>query len=194
MLIFCFFIEAIFCSFEELNCWLMIVFLIGYMGCGKSTVGEILANKIQYEFMDFDKYLEDSIGMSITETFKQKGEIFFRKQEYLHLDKLLELDDYVISLGGGTPCYGDNITRLTNSNNAKVIYLKASVDTLTNRLYPERSKRPLISHLDSQEALNDYIRKHLFERNYYYNQAQATINIDNLTPQQVADNIQEILS
>ena len=171
----------------------MIVFLIGYMGCGKSTVGEILAQKIHFKFVDFDKYLEDELGMTVSEIFKQKGEIFFRKQEHLHLDKLLELNNYVVALGGGTPCYGDTMIRLTNSNKAKVIYLKAAVDTLTDRLYPERSKRPLISHLDSKEVLNDYIRKHLFERNYYYNQAQATINIDNLTPQQVADKIQEIL-
>jgi len=172
----------------------MIVFLIGYMGCGKSTVGEILANKINYNFLDFDQYLEDKIGATIAEIFKQKGEIFFRKQEYLHLNKLLELDNCVVALGGGTPCYGDNMARLINSNNAKVIYLKASVDKLTDRLYPEKTKRPLISHLQSKDDLNDFIRKHLFERSFYYNQAHDIVNIDLLTPQQVAYTIVEILN
>lgn len=194
MLIFCFFIEAIFCSFEVLNRSLMIVFLIGYMGCGKSTVGEILANKIKYNFIDFDKYLEDVMGMTVPETFKQKGEIFFRKHENLHLNKLLDLDNYVVALGGGTPCYGDNMSRLTDAKNAKVIYLKASVDTLTDRLYKEKTNRPLISHLENKDVLNDFIRKHLFERNYYYNQAHAVINIDQLTPQEVADKLVELLS
>ena len=172
----------------------MIVFLIGYMGCGKSTVGEILANKIQYNFIDFDKYLEDEMGMNITEIFKQKGEIFFRKQEYLHLNKLLNLDNFVVALGGGTPCYGDNITRLTGAKNSKVFYLKASVDTLTERLYFEKSKRPLISHLESKEALNDFIRKHLFERNFYYNQAHLKVDIDELVPEQVVNKIIPMLA
>lgn len=172
----------------------MIVFLIGYMGCGKSTVGELLANKISYNFIDFDKYLEDVMGMTILETFKQKGEIFFRKQENLHLNNLLDLDNYVVALGGGTPCYGDNMSRLIDAKNAKVIYLKTSVDTLTDRLYNERTNRPLISHLENKKVLNDFIRKHLFERNYYYNQAHAAINIDELTPQEVADKLVELLS
>lgn len=172
----------------------MIVFLIGYMGCGKSTVGELLANKISYNFIDFDKYLEDVMGMTILEIFKQKGEIFFRKQENLHLNNLLDLDNYVVALGGGTPCYGDNMSRLIDAKNAKVIYLKTSVDTLTDRLYNERTNRPLISHLENKKVLNDFIRKHLFERNYYYNQAHAAINIDELTPQEVADKLVELLS
>lgn len=172
----------------------MIVFLIGYMGCGKSTVGELLANELNCSFIDFDAYLEDTMGISIAETFKQKGEIFFRKQEYLHLAKLLELDNYIVALGGGTPCYGDNITKLISSNNAKVIYLKASVETLTERLFTEKSKRPLISHLDTKEALNDFIRKHLFERSFYYNQAHFKVNIDELVPKQVVNKIIQLLA
>lgn len=167
----------------------MNVFLIGYMGCGKSTVGKLLASKLYMKYIDFDTFLETQIGLTISDMFKQKGEIFFRKLENKHLDTVLALDNNVVAFGGGTPCYGTNMDELMSSSNNYVVYLKASVDVLTERLLPEIDKRPLISHLKNIEDLNDFIRKHLFERSYYYNKAHKVINVDNLSPEEVANEI-----
>lgn len=168
----------------------MSIFLIGYMGSGKSIVGKYLAQKLKFDYLDLDNYIEEQLGLTVSEIFKTKGELFFRTQEQLFLREVLTLKQTVVSLGGGTPCYGDNILELISSSN-RVIYLKATVDTLTSRLYSEISNRPLISHLNNESELNDFIRKHLFERNYYYQQAKHKIEVDNKSVAQIT---QEILA
>lgn len=170
----------------------MSVFLVGYMGSGKSIVGKYLAQKLRFEYLDFDNYIEQKLGLTISEIFKTKGELFFRYQEQLFLKEVLDLERTVVSLGGGTPCYGDNMEVLISSGNV-VIYLKASVDTLTSRLTTEISNRPLIKHLNNETELNDFIRKHLFERNYYYQQAHHKVVVDDKSVAQVALDIIELL-
>jgi shikimate kinase len=99
----------------------------------------------------------------------------------------------VISLGGGTPCYGDNMEAIDQAADAKSFYLRASVEVLLDRLFPEKMHRPVISHLETREALEEFIRKHLFERAYFYNQSDYIINVDELSPEEIVKRIVEKL-
>ncbi len=157
----------------------MKVILMGYMGSGKSTIGRDLSKALQYEFIDLDSFIEEQENSSISHIFETKGEIYFRKMESLYLKKLLdEKENVVLSLGGGTPCYGMNLKIINDSDNTISFYLKASIDTLSNRLLAEKNQRPLISHLENISELQEFIGKHLFERSFYYNRAQRIINVD----------------
>ena len=149
----------------------MTIFLMGYMGSGKSTLGKMLAEKINYNFLDFDSYIEGEEKMTVAEIFKNKGEIYFRKIESKHLTTVLSgFDDTIISLGGGTPCYGTNMELIKNAQGVSV-YINVPVEELIGRLWEARLHRPLLAHQDTKEKLEEYIRKHLFERGFYYNQA-----------------------
>jgi len=97
-------------------------------------------------------------------------------------DVLNEPADLVVSLGGGTPCYGINTELIKSFPDAKMIYLKASVGFLTERLFLEKDTRPLINHLTNKDDLEDFIRKHLFERGYYYNQSDIIVDVEDKDP------------
>ncbi|GAA3597860.1 shikimate kinase [Flavivirga amylovorans] len=158
----------------------MILVLIGYMASGKSTLGRILGNKLNYDFIDLDDYIEEKEALSVSDIFKSKGEIYFRKKETFYLKKLLEnKTNLILSLGGGTPCYSNNMDLLRNVSNVKSIYLKASIPTLVERLKNEKSTRPLIAHIETDELLAEFIGKHLFERSQFYNLSEITITTDN---------------
>ncbi|QLE00366.1 shikimate kinase [Galbibacter sp. BG1] len=168
----------------------MVQILIGYMGSGKSTVGKIMAKEQSLPFIDFDNYIEDKEGLSIPELFKTKGEIYFRKKEAAYLVELLsEETNAIISLGGGTPCFGNNINVILEATK-NVFYLKLSVDKLVERLQKEKVQRPLIKDI-ANEALSEFIRKHLFERNFYYLQAHHIIAVGNESPSEIANKIME---
>jgi shikimate kinase len=153
------------------------IVILGYMGSGKSLVGAELASKLGYSFVDLDSEIEKQEGMMISELFQQKGEIYFRKKEIETLKECINSKEkMVIALGGGTPCYGDTMKYLTSNENVITFYLSASIETLTERLYKQKTERPLISHLETKNALNDFVRKHLFERSSYYNEATYTID------------------
>lgn len=154
----------------------MKIVLIGYMGSGKTSVGKKLASVLKLPFVDIDFEIEKKVGAKIPEIFSKKGEIYFRKIENTVLKELLsKKEDFVLATGGGTPCYGDAMSFILSKENVTAIYLKIGIKNLTNRLYGEKEKRPLLAHLNSMETLEDFIRKHLFERAYYYNQAQVVI-------------------
>tara|TARA_R100001369_G_C3240104_1_gene153935 strand:+ start:119 stop:640 length:522 start_codon:yes stop_codon:yes gene_type:complete len=168
----------------------MIVVLMGYMGSGKSTIGEELATVLNYSFLDLDDHLVDKEKASISEIFKAKGEIYFRNKETEYLKELVSSsENLVLALGGGTPCYGKNIDILTSHLNVTLFYLKLSIPFLAARLFKEREKRPLISHLNSEDQLLEFIGKHIFERVNYYNQAQYTIITDSKSKQGVLEDI-----
>jgi len=169
------------------------IVLIGYMGSGKSTVGKVLANQLKKDFIDFDQYIEAKEQLSIPEIFKQKGEVYFRKKESHYLGELLMGNsNAVVSLGGGTPCFGDNMQTIIEAT-PNVFYLKLSVDKLIERLQPEKSYRPLIKDI-ADEDLSDFIRKHLFERNFYYLQAHHILNVTEQSAEQCAGEVIEKLS
>jgi len=160
----------------------MNVILIGYMASGKSSVGKILANKLHYDFIDLDDYIEKMEQTSVGNIFKAKGEIYFRKLETIYLKEILDGKDHIVlSLGGGTPCYGNNMDVILNDSNSKSIYLKTSIPTLVDRLKNEKSKRPLIAHIETDDLLTEFIGKHLFERSQFYNLAETKITTDNKT-------------
>ena len=160
----------------------MTLVLIGYMASGKSTIGRILAKKLDYNFIDLDNYIEEMEKMSVKDIFKTKGEIYFRKIESQYLKEIVSRKSKtVLSLGGGTPCYHNNMELILNGRQVKSIYLKASIKTLISRLKNEKNKRPLISHIETEEALVEFIGKHLFERGQFYNLANKTIVTDNKT-------------
>lgn len=156
----------------------MNIYLLGYMGSGKSTIGRLLADHIGYDFIDFDAYICKKERLTIPEIFETKGEIYFRKAESKHLKNLLKETQKksVIALGGGTPCYG-NAMELLKASGHTTIYLNLSFQILAKRLWEERSDRPLVASINSYEDLEDYVRKHLFERGFYYNQAGTVLKI-----------------
>jgi shikimate kinase len=172
----------------------MKIFLTGYMGSGKSLVGQLLANDLGYSFIDLDDQIALMEEKSVPEIFSTRGELYFRKLETEVLKDVIEEQvSLVISLGGGTPCYGNNLELIKEAGDSKIVYFKASVDFLTNRLFHEKETRPVISHLKTQEALEDFIRKHLFERSFYYNQADIIINVENKTPDLIIEELRKKL-
>jgi shikimate kinase len=168
----------------------MIVALMGYMGSGKSTIGKNLATILNYNFLDLDDYISNEENSSIPDLFKNKGEIYFRKKETYYLNKILySKDNIVLALGGGTPCYGNNIDLLLNESSVRLLYLKLSLPNLVERLFKEKNSRPLISHLNTLEDLTEFIGKHLFERTQYYNQASYIINTDYKSEKDIVEEI-----
>lgn len=160
------------------------------MGSGKSTLGKELATVLDYNFLDLDGYISDKEHNSIPQLFKTKGEIYFRRKESEYLKEVvLSSDNIVLALGGGTPCYSNNMEFLIGNSNVVTFYLKLSISQLAKRLFVEREQRPLISHLSSEDELLEFIGKHLFERSPYYSQAKFVINTDQKTPQQVLEDI-----
>lgn len=168
----------------------MIVVLLGYMASGKSTIGKILANNLGYRFVDLDIYIEEKENNSIPELFEQKGEIYFRKKESIYLKELMNNEDkLVLSLGGGTPCYANNMDDILHTKNVISIYLKATIPTLVSRLQNEQNSRPLITRLDPQEDLTEFIGKHLFERSAFYSRAHLVISTDNKTQREILEEL-----
>ena len=155
------------------------IVLIGYMGCGKSSVGKKLAEQRGMDFIDLDEYIEAKENQSISLIFKDRGEVYFRKIETKYLEICLtELSNTVLSLGGGTPCFGQNMEIITNTKNAVSIYLQTSIGELSKRLFEERVNRPLIAHTRSVDELSEFIAKHVFERLSFYARAMHTIQTD----------------
>ncbi len=168
----------------------MIVVLMGYMGSGKSTIGKNLATVLNYNFLDLDEYISSKENATISELFKTKGEIYFRKKEAFYLNDILSSkNNIVLALGGGTPCYGNNLNVLLNESKVCLFYLKLSLPILTERLFKEKENRPLISHLKKEEELLEFIGKHLFERTQYYNQATNIIVADNKSKKDIVEEI-----
>lgn len=168
----------------------MKIILLGYMASGKSTIGKKLADVLNYKFIDLDAYIEDREGLLIKDLFKSKGEIYFRKVEHERLKEILAANNnFVLSLGGGTPCYANNMELINHSDNVQSIYLKASLMILVNRLFNEKNHRPLVERLKTKEELTEFIGKHLFERNHFYNQADYTLITDRKTTGEVLEEL-----
>ena len=164
----------------------MKIFLIGYMGCGKSAVGKSLSKRLNVGFIDFDDYIEKEFGKSISEIFSNEGEEKFREIEHMYLKKLIYKDNIVISLGGGTPCFNNNI-ELINMNGIS-FYLEIQVDVLVKRLIEAERKRPLIDGMNEVD-LKYFIEANLEKRAPTYKMANHTLKID---MQSVDDIVQTI--
>ncbi len=172
----------------------MKIFLSGYMGSGKSLIGKRLSTELNHTFIDLDDHIELIEDKSVYDIFRTNGELYFRKLESKVLKDILEEKaDLVVSLGGGTPCYGRNLDLIKDAENTVTVYLKASVEELTKRLFSEKLHRPVISHLETIEDLEEFIRKHLFERAYYYLQSDIIIPVDKQNEEAIIQRIKENL-
>lgn len=144
-------------------------------------------------FIDLDEFIEKKVKMDIKTIFAEKGEIHFRKLEHECFVELLNLTEpVIIGLGGGTPCYANN-HELLKREDVLSVYLKASIDTLVSRLSLNKSNRPLIANKNDVE-MKEFIATHLFERSYYYNQAQYSVAVDEQTIEQTVGEILAILA
>ena len=160
------------------------IVLTGYMGSGKSTIGRLLADKLALPFIDLDFFIENEEGLTISEIFETKGEIYFRKIEALAFNQLLaNKDSFVLALGGGTPCYANNHL-LLQSQHIHSFYLQLSVYELVRRLASEKSKRPLIANLSTNE-IESFVGQHVLERSYFYGFAKEIIKCDELAVDEI---------
>jgi len=164
------------------------LYLIGFMGVGKTTIGKQIAALNKVIFIDTDSQIEKETSKSIKEIFETDGEIAFRK---LETDTIHSIDrKAIIACGGGLPAHNNNIEYLKHKG--IVIYLKASTETLIKRLEKNKNKRPLISKLTNDKLL-EFIRKILKEREETYKQADYTIETDNKTVKEVLREINSLL-
>ena len=169
------------------------IILLGYMGCGKSTIAKLLANLTSISYLDLDEIIEKQENSSVKKLFSDKGEIYFRKLEHQIFASLIHnQDSFILSLGGGTPCYSNNHEFL-NAANVISIYLNASVDTLYERLLFNSEQRPLIADKNPEE-MKEFIAKNLFDRSYYYNQAKHKITVEGKSPEEIISEIENLLA
>ena len=147
----------------------MRLFILGFMGCGKSFSGKRLAKKFDIDFIDLDHFLEEKEGNSIREIFETKGEEYFRNLERECLQAMKNKSMTVISVGGGTPCFFDNMDWM--NNNGITVFLDTPVSILANRLKKAMSKRPLLKNYTS-DGLEKFITEKLSERKAFYEQCQ----------------------
>ncbi len=147
------------------------IFLIGYMGCGKTTLGEELARQMGLHYIDLDDYIEGRQGKTITEIFKEMGEGHFRELEGDALRDVAAMTDVIVGCGGGTPCHGDNMALMNQSG--VTVWLTTSPERITARLLlpDQKAKRPKVANLPD-EAVLSLVGKELEARTPYYAQAQ----------------------
>ena len=157
----------------------MKIFLIGFMGSGKTHWARLLSAKLSLAFFDLDTVIVEQEKKSVSDIFSEKGEEYFRYKETEALERLAEEENgFILSCGGGTPCFFNNIEFM--KKNGKVIWLNTSIDVLTQRLLRERKSRPLIREVDESD-LGRYIVRKLSERRMYYQQADVTVNEESIT-------------
>jgi shikimate kinase len=171
------------------------IVLIGYMGSGKTAVGKELSKIFNIPFIDLDDEIVKVEKRSIDKIFEENGELYFRKVEHDCLKNILKSSVLsVISLGGGTPCYYNTIKMLNDNDKVNTVFLRASVNNLVERLSKEINHRPKIKNLKTKTVLSEFIGKHLFERNHFYNKSKFIINTNNKSINAVAKEIELFLN
>lgn len=150
------------------------IILIGYMGAGKTTVGKGLSDQTGMPFYDLDWYIENRMRRKVAEIFAERGEEGFRKIERNMLHEVAEFEDVIVSLGGGTPCFFDNMDYINGQGD--VVYLKARPDVLHRHLLMGRTVRPLIQGKSPEELLA-YITEQLEKREAFYMKAKHILDV-----------------
>ena len=150
------------------------VILIGYMGAGKTTIGKALSKELGIIFYDLDWYIESRMRKTVSEIFAERGEEGFRQIEYNMLHEVAEFEDVIISCGGGTPCFFDNMDYLNQQG--QVVYLKADPEVLYKHLQMARVERPLLKG-KSHEELLAFIKEQLEKREPFYTKARYTLDV-----------------
>ena len=162
----------------------MLIYLIGYMGSGKSTVGKKLAGKINFDFIDLDELIEQEYKITINDIFNKFDENAFRLLEHKVLLKTIRLKNTVVSTGGGTPCFFDNM-KIMNEHGITV-YLRMHPNSIYYRLINSKKKRPLLKS-KSETEIKDFIESQLNQREPFYREAHLKIKGENI-------NIEELVS
>ena len=169
------------------------IILLGYMGSGKSTIAKSLATKVGLPYLDLDEIIEKRENTTLKNLFSNKGELYFRKLEHEVLSELMNnQNSFILSLGGGTPCYANN-HEVIKGENRESVYLSASIDTLYSQLQNENDTRPLIAN-KREDEMKEFIAKNLFDRSYYYNQAKYKVTIDNKSVGEIVSEIEKLLA
>ncbi|HDR52179.1 MAG TPA: shikimate kinase [Mariniphaga anaerophila] len=164
----------------------MRIYLIGYMGSGKSTLGKKLAKYAGLQFIDMDHYIEKRNCKTVPQLFEEYGEEGFRKKERKALEELSEFTDVVIATGGGAPCFFDNVDLMNRTG--KTIYLNIDPKILADRLIKSKTERPLIKG-KSKEELMTFIDETLKKRNAFYTQARYQITRPNANLDEIMEMI-----
>ncbi len=160
----------------------MKIFLVGFMGCGKSSIGKRLSRKIGYDFIDLDTFIESNNKRSIYNIISKEGEAVFRQYEKDALLSLENRDNLVVATGGGTPCFFDNM-EIINKMGVSV-YLKMSPVSLAKRLEDSKHSRPLLKNNTGLDLLLK-IKEMLNEREKFYMQAQCILKGENAKPDHI---------
>lgn len=166
------------------------LYLIGFMGSGKTTTGMRLARHLNWSFFDIDKEIERKAEMKISDIFRLKGESVFRKLEAETLSETKSLTKAIISTGGGTPCFEGNMEFMTC--NGLTVYLKASPVQLMKRLENSKGERPLLNEIP-KDQLQNYITAKLSEREIWYSKAEIVIDSNNTTFQQLCTMVKSLI-
>jgi len=166
------------------------IYLIGYMGSGKTTIGKSLAKKLNFRFIDMDYFIENRQHKTINEIFSEKGEETFRLLENKVLKEISAFENVVISTGGGAPCFYDNIEIMNQTG--LVIYLKVSPEEIAKRLSFNKNNRPLLKDKTPHEMLA-FISENLEKRKSYYNQAKLIFDAEQMLANTDVDHIVDSL-
>jgi shikimate kinase len=168
----------------------MRIYLVGYMGCGKSTIGRRIADLLGINFVDLDKYIEERHFKSVPAIFAEEGEEGFRDKERSSLMEVSQFEDIVIGTGGGAPCFFDNMEVM--NQNGVTVYISPDTEVLANRLIKSKTERPLIAG-KSRDELISFINDALVKRAPFYEKAKIIIRGENnLDPQMVIDRIRKL--
>lgn len=166
------------------------IFLTGYMGAGKTTLGKALARKLNVPFIDLDWYIEERFHKSVGELFAERGENGFRELERNMLHEVGEFEDVVISTGGGAPCFFDNMEYMNRVGTT--VHLNVSSRVLFRRLRIAKQQRPILQGKKDEELLQ-FIEEALLKRSVFYNQAQYQFNAENLEDRwQIDSSVEEL--
>lgn len=166
------------------------VFLIGYMGAGKTTVGRLLAKRAGLTFIDLDHYIEGRYHKAVPAIFAERGEEAFRDMERRMLHEVAEFEDVLVSTGGGAPCFFDNMAFM--NTHGTTVYLKVSVEELANRLETCKQSRPVLRNRSGEE-LRAFIRENLEKRSPFYDQATVIFDAEKMLTERDAREIAEAL-
>ncbi|WP_242691747.1 shikimate kinase [Desertivirga arenae] len=166
----------------------MKIFLVGFMGCGKTTFGKKLASKLGYKFVDLDKSVEESVGMSIPDYFEKFGETAFREKERAILQTRTYSENSVIATGGGAPCFFDNMQWM--NEHGITVYISLTAKALASRLESATDERPVLQGLKGED-LERFIASKLAERDIFYTKASMIVEGINISPENFIPKLEE---
>lgn len=166
------------------------IFLVGFMGSGKTTLGRAYAKAEELEFIDLDWYIEERFHKEVRQLFAEHGEKGFREIEQNMLKEVAQFENVIIACGGGTPCFFDNMDYMNGMG--QTIFLNAHPEILFRRLSVAKKKRPLLANKNNEE-LKQFIRESLDKRGEFYRKAHIVFNADLLdTHEQIHDSVERL--